>query len=86
MTRTQLLQEIRRMRFVEAYVGWQARRLTQGEAARLLGVCDRTFRRYVDRYEDEGLGGSGGSGGSGRSGRAGGQTARSGVGAAGAGG
>ena len=45
------------MRFVEAYVGWQARRLTQGEAARLLGVCDRTFRRYVDRYEDEGLDG-----------------------------
>ena len=57
MTRTQLLQEIRRMRFVDAYVGWQARRLTQGEAARLLGVCDRTFRRYVDRYEDEGLDG-----------------------------
>ena len=57
MTRTQLLQEIRRMRFVESYVGWQARRLTQGEAARLLGVCDRTFRRYVDRYEEEGLDG-----------------------------
>ena len=57
MTRTKLLQEIRRMRFVEAYVGWQARRLTQGEAARLLGVCERTFRRYVDRYEDEGLDG-----------------------------
>ena len=32
MTRTQLLQEIRRMRFVEAYVGWQARRLNQREA------------------------------------------------------
>jgi len=57
MTRTQLLEEIRRMRFVEAYVGWQSRRLTQGEAARLLGVCDRTFRRYVDRYEEEGLDG-----------------------------
>lgn len=25
------------------------------EAARLLGVWERTFRRYVDRYEDEGL-------------------------------
>ena len=57
MNGTKLLQEIRRMRFVEAYVGWQARRLTQGEAARLLGVCDRTFRRYVDRYEEEGLDG-----------------------------
>ncbi len=45
------------MRFAEAYGGWQERRLTQEEAARLLGVCERTFRRYVDRYEDEGLDG-----------------------------
>lgn len=43
------------MRFEEAYEGWQAKRLTQEQAARLLGVCDRTFRRYVDRFEDEGL-------------------------------
>jgi transposase len=45
------------MRFEEAYGGWQNGRLTQEEAARLLGVCDRTFRRYIDRYEDEGLDG-----------------------------
>ena len=57
MTRTQLLQELRQMRFEEACDGWQARRLTREEAARLLGVCERTFRRYVDRYEDEGLDG-----------------------------
>ena len=57
MTRTQVLQEIRRMRFEEACGGWQSHRLTQEEAARLLGVCDRTFRRRVDRYEDEGLDG-----------------------------
>ena len=37
MTRTQVLQEIRRMRFEEAYGGWQSRRLTQEEAARLWG-------------------------------------------------
>ena len=43
------------MRFEEAYGGWQARRLTQEEAARLLGVCERTFRRYLDRYEEDGL-------------------------------
>ena len=43
------------MRFEEAYGGWQARRLTQEEAARLLGVCARTFRRYIDRYEEAGL-------------------------------
>ena len=57
MTRTQVLQEIRQMRFEEACRGWQARRLTKEEAARLLGGCERTFRRSVDRYEDEGLDG-----------------------------
>ena len=55
MNRTRLLQEIRMMRFEEAYTSWQDRRLTQEEAARLLGVCERTFRRYIDRYEEAGL-------------------------------
>ena len=55
MTRTELLQEIRIMRFEEAYNGWQRRRLTQHEAARILGVHERTFRRYIDRYEQEGV-------------------------------
>lgn len=55
MKRTALLQEIRKMRFEEAYTGWQAKRLTQDETARLLGVCERTFRRYIDRYEEAGL-------------------------------
>jgi hypothetical protein len=36
------------MRFEEAYAGWQAVRLRQ-DAARLLGVCERSFRRYIDR-------------------------------------
>jgi transposase len=57
MRRTEWLQETRRMRFEEVYGGWQARKLTQEEAARVLGVSDRTFRRYVDRYEDEGFDG-----------------------------
>lgn len=43
------------MRFEEAYWGWQKSRLTQSEAARLLGVCERTFRRYLCRYEEEGV-------------------------------
>lgn len=43
------------MRFEEAHSGWRERRLTQEEAARLLGVCERTFRRYIDRYEEAGL-------------------------------
>ena len=45
------------MRFEEAYSGWGERRLTQVQAAQLLGVCTRTFRRYIHRYEDEGLDG-----------------------------
>ncbi len=55
MRRTELLQEIRQMRFEEAYGGWNAGRLTQEEAAQLLGVGERSFRRYVVRYEAEGL-------------------------------
>lgn len=43
------------MRFEEAYIGWQKRRLTQEEAARLFGVHERTFRRYIERYEEDGL-------------------------------
>lgn len=57
MKRTEWLQETRKMRFEEAYQGWQSGRLTQEEAARLLGVCDRTFRRHIDRYEEDGLDG-----------------------------
>jgi hypothetical protein len=55
MKKTELLQEVRKMRFEEAYEGWERGRLTQEEAARLLGVCDRTFRRYLLRYEDKGM-------------------------------
>jgi transposase len=57
MRRTELLQEIRKMRFEEVYGRWDKGRLTQEEAAEILGVCDRTFRRYVDRYEHGGMDG-----------------------------
>ena len=43
------------MRFEEVYYGWSESRLSQEEAARVLGVCDRTFRRYVDRYDELGV-------------------------------
>jgi transposase len=49
------LQEARMRRFEEAYDGWIEKRLSQEEAARILGVSDRTFRRYVERYDDGGL-------------------------------
>ena len=55
MSRTELMQEVRMMRFDEAYVDWKSGKITQETAARLLGVSDRTFRRYKPRYEAEGL-------------------------------
>ncbi len=55
VSRAEWLQETVRMRFEEAYEGWQTRRLSQEEAARLLGVCERTFRRYINRYHEGGL-------------------------------
>jgi hypothetical protein len=54
-SRAKLLQETRKMRFEEVYEGWQEKRLTQEEAAQILGVTDRSFRRYAVRYEAEGL-------------------------------
>jgi transposase len=42
------------MRFEEAYESWNRRRLTQEEAASLLRVSERTFRRYLNRFEAEG--------------------------------
>lgn len=51
-SRARWLQETRKKRFEEAYEGWQVGRLRQEEAARLLGVCERSFRRYIDRYHE----------------------------------
>lgn len=45
------------MRFEEAYQGWSGGRLTQAEAALLLGQCERSFRRHVERYRCDGLDG-----------------------------
>lgn len=51
LSRAHLLQGNRIMRFEEVYEGWLERRLSQSEAAQILGVCDRSFRRYIARYE-----------------------------------
>ena len=55
MRRTELLQEVRKMRFEEVCGIWKESKITQESAARMLGVCERTFRRYLDRYAEEGL-------------------------------
>ncbi len=43
MRPTELLQEIRQMRFEETFSIWTEGRISQEEAARMLGVCSRTF-------------------------------------------
>ena len=57
MSRARYMQENRKMRFEEAYEGWSEGRLTQAEAALLLGQCERSFRRHVERYQADGLDG-----------------------------
>ena len=43
------------MRFEESYESFKSGRITQVEAASLLGVCDRTYRRYMAKYDEGGL-------------------------------
>ncbi len=55
MNRTNVLQEIRKMRFEDTWNEWKKGCLTQEEAGRILGMSERTFRRYVRRVEEEGI-------------------------------
>ena len=57
MRRTEVLQGLRRMKFEDVYGRWQQRRLSQAEAAEILGMSERTFRRWRERYEGEGAAG-----------------------------
>ena len=43
MRSTELLQEIRKMRFEETFSIWTEGRITQEEAARMLSVSSRAF-------------------------------------------
>lgn len=54
MKKAEVLQEIRKMRFEEVYRVRPAKRLTVLQAADLLGVTERTFRRWSQRYEEAG--------------------------------
>ncbi len=55
ISRARYVQENRKMRFREAYDGWNEGRLSQAEAAQILGQCERSFRRHIERYESDGL-------------------------------
>lgn len=54
MNRTALLQGLREMKFEAVYGRTRTGSLSQIEAASILGVSERTFRRWRDRYEAEG--------------------------------
>ena len=54
MRRTEVLQGIRLMKFSEILDRTRSRELSQGEAASVLGVSERTFRRWRERYDAEG--------------------------------
>ena len=53
------LQMVRTNRFELIYKRWKKRKLTQAEAGEQLEMSERTFRRYVVRYEEEGKQGLG---------------------------
>ncbi len=55
MKRAAWLQETRSMRFIQTYEDWETGRLTQSEAAQILGICERTFRRQIVKYEASGM-------------------------------
>lgn len=57
MNQTEFHQRLKQMRFTEAYDGYHSKRLSQSEAAALLGVCDRSFRRYMQQYDESGMDG-----------------------------
>ena len=54
MRRTEVLQGIRMMKFEEVYEQTLRRDLNQFDAASILGVSERTFRRWRDRFKDDG--------------------------------
>jgi len=54
MGRAEVLQGVRQMRFEGLLERHERGELSQGEAAEMLGVSKRTFRRWRDRLRDEG--------------------------------
>ena len=54
MDQTRFLQRVRMNQFKRVYDRWRHKKVTQKEAAEQLGITERTFRRYVVRYRDEG--------------------------------
>ena len=54
MRRREAEEAVRMARFLTLLHRWESAELNQEEAAELLGVSERTFRRWTRRYEEEG--------------------------------
>jgi len=54
MNRTEWLQERRMKKFKDVFGRWQEKKLSGSEAGELLGMSERSFRRYRRRFEGEG--------------------------------
>src|SRR5215471_4561587 len=54
MRRTEAREAVRMAMFLNLLRQWESAELSQGEAAELLGVSERTFRRWRDRYDEDG--------------------------------
>jgi len=54
MVRAEVLQGVRQMRFEGLLERHERGELLQEEAAEMLGISERTFRRWRDRLRDEG--------------------------------
>ncbi len=54
MRRTEALQGVRMAMCLNLLNRWESAELNQEEAAALLGVSERTFRRWTRRYEEDG--------------------------------
>ena len=57
MNRAAWLQDRRMKKFVDVLGRWEAGELSMMEASELVGMSERQFRRYRDRYEEDGLAG-----------------------------
>jgi transposase len=55
MNRTTWLQDRRMQKFRDVLSRWERSELSMMEAGELLGMSERQFRRYRDRYEEDGL-------------------------------
>ena len=55
MDKRRFMQRASRHLFKRVYDRWKRKKLTQKEAAEQLGITERTLRRYIVRYRDEGI-------------------------------